>query len=338
MAADFNHRRYLVTGAAGFLAGRLVRQLLETGGTVRGLVRSRSAGAALRASLPAELRDRFELVLGDFLRADDCRRAVSDCQVVHHVAAQLSGGAAPLILTNVVGTKRLIEAADAAGVKRLVLVSSIAVHHTESLRKYSVVDEAVPLDPQPHLRDPYTFSKVEQEKAAAAACKAAGLPLVIVRPGVIYGEGRESLTGRVGLRSGRLVVTTAGKQPLPYTHVENCAAAIQLAGDVKGIEGQAFNIVDDDVPSSRDVLKHYRLAGKRLTVVRVPYFLLRRLGVWNQWYHHWSTGQLPAVLTPYKVASMWKPLRYSNEAAKQVLGWQPIVGWREAAEKTLTAA
>jgi nucleoside-diphosphate-sugar epimerase len=164
------------------------------------------------------------------------------------------------------------------------------------------------------------------------------LQLVIMRPGVIYGQGRESLTGRVGLRSGRLVITTAGKQPLPYTHVENCAAAIRLAGDVEGIAGHAFNVVDDDVPSARAVLRAYRRAGRRLTVVRVPYFLLRRLGAWNQWYHHWSTGQLPAVLTPYKVASMWKPLRYANARAKQVLGWKPEVGWSNSAAESIGAA
>src|SRR5262245_61452864 len=120
----------LVTGAAGYLASRLVRKLLEAGVRVRGLVRTSAAAAKLRRELPRELNDELEVVVGDVLRPDGCRRAAEGCCVVYHVAAQLTGGTAPLMMTNVVGTRRLIAAAADAGVSRLVLVSSIAVYDT----------------------------------------------------------------------------------------------------------------------------------------------------------------------------------------------------------------
>src|SRR6185503_410371 len=98
-----------------------------------------------------------------------------------------------------VGTRRLIAAAAEAGAERFVLVSSLAVCDTQGLRRRAVVDEALPLESQPQLRDPYTYSKVQQEIMARTECARLGLPLVIVRPGVIYGPGRGCLSARVGL-------------------------------------------------------------------------------------------------------------------------------------------
>lgn len=315
----------VVTGAGGFLARRVVRRLLDAGATVRGLVRSSSTANALLAEIPPELRDRLEIVIGDFVREADCRRLVEGSSVVFHIAAQVSGSVSPLILTNVVGTKRLIAAASAAGVERIVVISSIAVCDSQRLRRLAIVDESLPLESQPQLRDPYTYSKVQQELAARAQCKQLGLPLVIVRPGVIYGPGRGCMSARVGLTVAGMTLVIGGRQSLPYVHVENCADGIVLAGVTLGVDGQTFNLVDDVLPTGRQIVRAHKRHGKRLRTLTLPVFLVRRLSSLVQRYHHWSQGQLPAVLTPYKVDAMWKPLRYSNARAKQVLGWQSQV-------------
>src|SRR5205807_1842529 len=113
---------------------------------------------------------------------------------------------AVLFLNTVVTTRRLSEACLQIGVERFVLVSSLAVYGTSELQRGHILDESCPIDPHPFLRDAYTYSKINQEHVAWAAQRERDLPLVVIRPGVIYGPGRDVLTGRVGLRIGRLLV------------------------------------------------------------------------------------------------------------------------------------
>src|SRR5206468_3579509 len=60
------------------------------------------------------------------------------------------------------------------------------------------------------------------------------------------------------IRLGSFLLMMGGRQRLPYTHVTNCARAVVLAGEVPGIEGQAFNVVDDELPTGRQLVKRYR--------------------------------------------------------------------------------
>jgi nucleoside-diphosphate-sugar epimerase len=312
----------------------LVRQLLESGAEVRCLARAGSDQASLRRSLPPEHAARLTAHKGSLERPESYRPALEGCDVLFHSAAALRGSVPALFLSNVVGTRGLIEQAGRAGVRRLVMVSSIAVHGVSGLPAHSTVDESCPLDPEPHRRDAYTFSKVGQEQVAWDAHRRGAVPLVVVRPGVIYGPGRDCISARVGLRFGGLLVKM-GNQKLPHTFVDNCASAVQLAGTVPGVEGESFNVVDDAPPTGSELLAEYRRSGQRLRVVRVPGPAIGPLSRLCQWYHRWSRGQLPDVLTPYKSAAQWKPLHYSNAKAKAVLGWAPRVGFGEGLRRTL---
>jgi nucleoside-diphosphate-sugar epimerase len=322
-----------VTGGTGFLGRRLVRQLLEQGGEVRCLVRAGSNTAGLGwapGDCPA-------VATGSLERPESYRPALAGCDTLFHVAAALKGSVAGLFLSNVVGTRRLLEEAARAGVSRVVLVSSIAVYGVARLPAGGRVDESCPLDPEPHRRDPYTFSKVEQERVAWEAHRRGDVRLTVVRPGVIYGPGRDCLSGRVGIRLGGVLVKMGGRQRLPYTFVENCAAAVRLAGAAAGAGGEAFNVIDDDPPTGNELLREYRGRGNRLRTIPIPGWGIAPLSRLCQWYHHWSRGQLPDVLTPYKSASLWKPLRYSNAKAKSVLGWRPGVAFADGLRQTLAS-
>jgi nucleoside-diphosphate-sugar epimerase len=325
--------RAFVTGATGFLGTRLVRRLLDGGAEVRALVRPGKAGS-FRDALGPVGAGRLELLEGVLARVESYAGAVAGCDVVYHVAAALGGGPAVLFQNNVIATRALIGAASDGRVGRFVLVSSLGVYGTGHLRKWDVLDEGCPLDPQPHRRDPYTYSKVTQEQVAWEAHRAGRLPLVVVRPGVIYGPTRDCLTGRVGLQLGGLLVRMGGRQRLPYTYVDNCARAVELAGTVPGVEGEAFNVVDDDAPTARDLARQYRSAVGRGRGVAVPGWAIAPLSALCEWYHRWSGGQLPAVLTRYKSRATWLPLRYSNAKAKAVLGWAPETDFARGLDQT----
>ena len=326
--------RVLMTGGAGFLGRRVVQRLLAGGASVRCLLRRPSALDDLRG--PGVDLEIVEGSLAGIGPGSDLARG---CEVVVHAAADLRGGTAGMFLTNVVATRGLIEAAGRSGVSRLVLVSSLGVYGTGHLRAGQALDETCPLDPEPHRRDPYTYSKVAQERAAWSALAAGTVPLVVVRPSVIYGPGRDPITGRVGLRLGGFLLGMGGRHRLPYIYVDNCAEGVALAATAPapGVEGEAFDLVDDELPTGRQVLRAHRRAVGGVRAVWVPRPAIGALSRFSQWYHRASRGQLPAVLTPYKSDAQWKPLRYPNAKAKRWLGWSPAVGLAEGMKRTTEA-
>lgn len=325
----------LVTGGTGFLGRRLVRLLREDGLHVRCLVRPTSDVESLKTHVGTALWAGVDVRPVSLMDVERCRDALLECDVVYHLAAGLSGGTSTLFLDSVVTTRRLIEASLRAHVKRFVLVSSLGVYGAASLKSGSLLDETTPVDPHPHLRDAYSYSKIVQEQAAFTACRERGLPLVVVRPGVIIGPGRGALSGRIGLQLGPLMVRMGGGQTLPYVYVDNCAAAIRQAGLIPGIEGEAFNVLDDDLPTGKRILRMYRQVGQRRRWVWVPRPLIQPLAGIYEWYHHASRGQLPGVITRYKTASMWKKLKYTNQKAKDRLQWTPEIPFEEAFRRSI---
>lgn len=326
--------RAFVTGGAGFLGQQVVKGLLAHGHHVVCLLRTRSNAEGLRGMSTTSDRGRLELVRGTLGQPESYREALAGCDVVFHLAAEMRGAVAVLFMTNVVATRAFLEASRRAGVGRFVLVSSFGVYGTAGVQRHGVLDESCALDPQPHLRDPYSYSKIAEEHVAWRAHREAGLPLVVVRPGVIYGPGRDWVSSRVGLRLGNTVIKMGGRQIVPYTYVDNCADAVHRAGVVPGIEGHAFNVVDDHLPTANGLLRYYRRHVRRLRVIPVPGWAIGPLSGACQWYHDYSRGQLPAVISPYRSAAMWKPLRYSNDKARRMLAWQPAVSFADGLART----
>jgi nucleoside-diphosphate-sugar epimerase len=121
---------------------------------------------------------------------------------------------------------------------------------------------------------------------------------------------------------------------LPLTYVDNCAEAIVLAGLAPGIDGEVFNIVDDDLLAARDFLKSYK-GARRFRSISIPYWAA--YGACYAWekYSSWSKGQLPPAFNRRRCAANWKSQRYSNEKIKTGLGWKPRVPMKQAMETFL---
>jgi len=101
----------------------------------------------------------------------------------------------------------------------------------------------------------------------------------------------------------------------------------------KGIKGQVFNIVDDDLPRSCEFLKLYKREVKNFTSIPIPYwawFLFCCL--WEK-YSKWSERQLPPVFNRRTCAVYWKGNRYSNRKAKELLDWHPRVNMSEGLQR-----
>lgn len=329
-----------VTGAAGFLGREIVRSLIRQGsgaGGIRCLVRPGTArerlplAEAAAAGVPLELapcrlEDRVAL-----------RQAVAGARVVYHAAAAKKGPPSALVQAAVDGSENVFRAALEAGVGRVVLVSSFGAMGVAALPRGALVDEDAPLEAAPEARDAYSFAKQRQEALAWRLAREEGLPLAVVRPGFVFGPGQEILGTRIGLPLLGLFLHLGGRNPVPLTFVENCADAIVLAGTAPGARDRALCIVDDDLPTSAELLRRYRREVAPLRAVPIPYPLLRQLARVNAWYSERTEGHLPPMFTPYKVDSTWKRQRYSNARAKAALGWSPRVPMREALDQTFAA-
>src|SRR5205814_10492926 len=126
-----------------------------------------------------------------------------------------------------------------------------------------------------------------------------------------------------------------GSNRLPLTFVDNCAEAVVLSGLKRDVDGEIFNVVDDEPVTSRQLLEAYKKSVKPFFSVRVPYFLAYGFSLFWEEYSKWSKGQLPPAFNRRRCAAEWKGNRYSNQKLKDRLGWKPRVPMEKALEKFL---
>jgi nucleoside-diphosphate-sugar epimerase len=320
----------LVTGAGGFIGKRVVGSLIERGfRKIRCLARPPGSRVRMDKLLgtPSD-GTRVEIFEGNLLSREDCIKICKDAQVIYHLAAGRGVKSFPDAYANsVITTRNLLDACLKHGcLKRLVNVSSFAVYTNRDKSRARVLDESCAVERCPALRGaPYCFAKVKQEEMISEYGRKWNLPYVNIRPGVVYGPGNEQIHGRVGIGTFGLFLHLGGSNKLPLTYVVNCAEAIVLAGIVKGIDGEVFNVVDDDLPSSRTFLRLYKKRVRKFPSIYVPGFLSYLLCLMWEKYSAWSESQLPNAFNRRVWHSTWKKTLYTNEKLKNQLGWRQKV-------------
>jgi len=325
--------RILVTGAVGFIGTRVVEALLDRGfSNIACFTRPSSRVTAIEGfARDHASRCRINVFKGNLLSRPDCEAACDGAAVIFHLAAGTGEKSFPdAFMNSVVATRNVLEASlRCASLKRFVLVSSFAVYSNHQRSRH--LDESCPVEQNPELRgDAYCFAKVKQEELLTSCAKEFCVPYVIVRPGTVYGAGKSQITGRVGLRTFGVFLHLGGSNKIPFTHVDNCAEAIVLAGLVKGVEGEVFNVVDDDLPSSRQFLSQYKQNVTPFRSVYVPHPVSYALcSIWEK-YSRWSGGQLPPIFNRRRWQAEWKKTSYTNAKLKERLGWAPKVPTKEA--------
>ncbi len=314
----------LVTGANGFLGGYVVKALLARGQKVRAVVRP--AVKVERLGWPSEV----EVYRADLRTATDLEKAFDGIDVLVHLAASVAGGEDLQLASSAGGTERLLEAMARTACKRLVLASSFAVYDWSKIE--GVLDENSPLESGADLydRDGYTIAKSWQEKITRRYAEKHGWDLTVLRPGFIWGKDHTFLAS-LGIKivgGVYLVIAPFGRTPL--THVENCADLFALAAVDPRARGETFNVVDDEGVQIWSFLGTYlRGTGERALRVPFPYQVaygairLARSTVFK------NSRKLPTILVPSRFESRLKPLRYSNQKAREVLGWRPTLDLAE---------
>jgi nucleoside-diphosphate-sugar epimerase len=333
-AAHNTDQLILVTGAPGFIGLRVADNLLSRGyrnirciarptGNIRKLeelVRAHGASATV------------EILRGNLLSAEDCVRATNGVSVIYHLAAGRGDMFADAYMNSVVTTRNLLQATVEHGtLRRFVNVSSFSVYTNRDKPRRRLLDETCPIESSPAERgDPYMYGKTKQDAIVADYASRFGLPCVTVRPGYVYGPGHETISSRVGIGTFGIFLHLGGSNTVPLTYVDNCADAIVLAGITAGVDGEVFNIIDDDLPSSRHFLRQYKREVKWFPSIYVPHAASYVLCCLWEKYSTWSEGQLPPTFNWRGWHAFWKRTRYSNAKAKKLLNWTPTVSSGEA--------
>lgn len=309
--------RALVTGATGFLGSHLVAALSRCGSEVVALVRDRTR-------TPFDVENQAHLVVGSMDAPARLDEAMKGVDVVYHCAAATTSGATWDIhhRDTILGTERVLEAAYRGGKPRVVHVSSVVVYGLRS-RLEEPVHESFPLDDDSDRWAYYQRAKIGAEERAFHYSQALGLPVVVLRPGILYGPGRPIRAGLMQL-GPFLVSVGRGRNRLPFTYVDNAVDCLLLAGSCPEAPGEAFNVVDEPQVSLRTVLAD---SGARTVLVPLPPRLLHTVGSVLEGRR--STSASPPRLSHFNVRSACRDITYSTSKAREVLGWQQGVSLQE---------
>ena len=328
--------RVLITGANGFIGISVFKILIGSGFThLRCLIRSPHNLPKLK-QIADSANVNVEFMIGTLFSQDDCINATKDVAIIYHLAVGSGGKSFPNNFMNaVIPTRNLLEACTHnKSIKRFVNISSFAVYSNRNKPQWRLLDELCPIDEHPERRgDAYAFAKLKQDQIVIDYCKNYGMQYVILRPSYVYGPGKEAIPGRVGIDTFGLFMHLGGSNKVALTYVDNCAEAIVLAGIVKGIDGEVFNIVDDALPSSRQFLSLYKKNVKRFRSIYIPHALSYLLCYLWEKYADASKGQLPRMFSRAEWHAYWKNTRYSNEKIKRLLAWKMKVSTEEGLNK-----
>ncbi len=314
----------LVTGATGFLGAATVARLRADGVRVRALVR------AARTACDAD-----ERCVGDLRDADSLARAVDGVDWVVHAGARVStsGPWAEFEAVNVRATAALIERAVAAGVRRVVHVSSLSVYAVPA--DGATVTEESAYDDDAGARGCYARSKLAADQIASAALRS-GAPVTIVRPGLLYGPGRPPpLARRVAALGPLRVLFASPHYLLPLAYVDNVADAIALAAGAPAARGRAYTIVDVHARQAEYARLYRQASGERWLPVYAPVGLLRGAASAAERVAG-LLGRRPPI-TRHQVERTLRSATFVTRRAHDELGWYPRVPIDEALRRTFAA-
>ncbi len=321
--------KVLVTGATGFLGGRLVKRLLSDGYEVRALARVTADVSALSAM-------DVEIVFGDVSDGLAVAGAMKNVEIVVHAAAGTSGTAEDAERSSILGTENIVEACRSSQVRKLIYISSCAVYEVARCTANEVITEEGQLERFPWRRGAYSAGKLGAENVVRAAMKATATrySTVVLRPGSLYGPGASAYSNMMGISLGyRLfVVFGSGESEMPLLYVDNAIDAIVASIASPSADNQVFNVVDPQgVTKSAYMDRVIRRMYPEAVIVYLPLVLLLAAVRVQEWLM--GVFRKRPVLSVYRVLSSQTPVRYSTARIQRTIGWTARVAFEEGSER-----
>ncbi|MBT9331528.1 NAD-dependent epimerase/dehydratase family protein [Paracidobacterium acidisoli] len=323
--------RALVTGASGFLGGRLAEVLARNGEQVTVLAR---ANSDLR-HLAEFTGTRVRVVRGSLTESGPLREAVRGATHIFHCAAASTDWASADVYleSNVRGTERLLLAAREAGqLERFLHVSTTDVYG------YPVI----PCSETGALRDvglPYNRTKILAEKAVWQAARESGLPVTVVRPATIYGPRGKAFVTDIAdlLRKRQMAYIGGGRAAGGFLYVDNAVDAMLAAAQCPAARGEAYNLTDGTGANWREYVSALaRGQGCSLPWINLPYAAAMALAGAMEAPYRW-VKLLPGrpMLTRHAVFLLGRDQEFPGDKARAEFGFVPRVSLEEGVARSV---
>lgn len=323
-------RSAFVTGGSGFIGGALLRRLTAGGCSVHALARSDASAAALEALGATAVR-------GDLANTEAMAAGARGCEVAFHLAANVAqwGTREEFERVNVEGTRNVLEASRAAGVRRFVHCGTEAA----ILAGEPVVgaDETAPLRPDsPAL---YSATKARAERIVREASDDK-IETVVLRPRFVWGAGDTTLLPEIvaATRKGRFAWIGGGRHLTSTTHVENVVEGLLLAAE-RGRAGEAYFVTDDEPVVFREfisaMLRTQGVDPPERTIPAPVAAAIARTGE-LAWRALPLPGEPPLTRFAYWAASQECTL--DDSKARAELGYRPVISRERGLEELAAAA
>jgi nucleoside-diphosphate-sugar epimerase len=302
--------KVFISGAHGFIGSVLAERYRERGVEVRGVDIRGNGGGVLE---------------GDIAEPGSWQDHVSGCDLVVNTAAYVGfGGELDAVWrANVLGTRRMIEAAARAGAERFVQFSSVTAFGFDYP---DGVDETYPVR---LTGNPYPDSKIASEQVTLQAHVAGEVQATIVRPGDVYGPRSRAWTVLPVnmIKSGQMILPEGGHGQIGPVYIDNLVDGILLAAESPEAVGEIFTIADGVAVEIGDFFGHYSQMLGKSRPRSVPTPLARTIAM--------AGGRIEKALgrdTEMSASSIdyvAKRGGYSIEKARRILGYEPKVGLEE---------
>ncbi len=311
------YQKVFITGALGFVGRALAEKYRALGAATCGLdIRADAA---------------MNVVAGDVSRPETWQDALNGCDLVIHTAAIVTNNVTreEAWRVNVLGTRRVLDAAIRAGVKRFVHISSLAAMRFNE--GDHAADESAPVMP---TGNPYVDTKIASEHAVLAAFAKNEIPVTIIRPADVYGPNSRpwTLIPVQMIQKGLFLLPAHGQGVFRAIYIDDLVDGVMLAAEKDEAIGQIFILGGEAATTCETFFGHYyRMLGKgrprtmsTSTAVmiaeagRLIFKLLRK----------------PTELGRGAMEMLSKKSTVSNRKAHEVLGWYPQVNLEEGMRRT----
>jgi nucleoside-diphosphate-sugar epimerase len=310
------YRKIFITGALGFVGKALAAQYRALGAETCGLdVRADSAA---------------NVVAGDVSRPDEWQSALAGCDLVIHTAAIVTNNVSreEAWRVNVLGTRRVLDAAIQAGAKRFVHISSLAA------MRFNIEDQADESAPVMPTGNPYVDTKIASEHVVLSAHAKGEMNCTIIRPADIYGPGSRPWTiiPVQMIQKGLFLLPAHGKGVFRAVYIDDLVNGIMLAAERGEGKGQIFILGGEKAVTCEAFFGHYyRMLGKgsprvmstasAVAIAEIGRMIFKLLGK-------------PTELGRGAMEMLSKKNTVSNEKAHRLLGWHPQVDLEEGMRRT----